>query len=1418
MASNLTTEPFEATGDQSTISTRWTEWIADFDIFLSAAGINDDVRRRDCLLHHGGKGLRKVYRKLNVVPRQAVQAVPANGQQPAIPAVPAETNYDAAKRVLTAHFNPKVNITYNRHIFKSAKQANEETLDEFHTRLTELAGGCNFHNVEEEIKSQIIYKCRSKKLRAEALTNPNWDLQALLEKGTAFELTKIRAQEIEEGGSSVVKKISQKKKPAFKGHDQKQQKVKPKSESQKGDCKFCGGEWHKRLEDCPARRDGVTCKQCKRAGHFARACLNPGTNKSTGSKTPVRKVKVHDSSEDDSSDLDEFANKLTVVNTATTESSDDDSDMEDVVKKTSVDGQVYPTIKLTILNKKIRLVVDSGATTIILNKSDYQKIGSPQLLTTRKRIYAYRSNKPEPILGKFKTNVTEPETKSTIKTTIYVIDDKEEESLLSYGVAIALGVMKMSEQVKDMRIRRVKLEQQPTIGKFSGLKVKLHIDPAVKPVALPHRRVPYHLRKKVEEEINKLEDLDIIEKTSGPTPWVSPIVIVPKKDSEEIRICVDMRLPNTAIKRERHVIPTTEDLLSDISGSKFFSVLDLNQAYHQVELDESSRYITTFSTHIGIYRYKRLFFGVTSAAEIFHNLIRELVSDIPGVVNASDDILIHAPTEKEHDQRIKDVIERLKSKNLTMNIKKKKIKQGKVQFFGLIIGAEGIEMDPRKVSAIQNFTRPQSVTDIRSFLGMTNWCSRFIKNHADLSEPLRRLMVKEEKFKWSKTCEQAFNKMKESLAKVEKLAHFDQHLKTTLIVDASPTGLGGILAQTDQRGKRRVVAYASKALNPTQQRYSQTEREALAIIWGCEHFRMYLLGAHFTVITDHKPLISIFNKPTSSLSARMERWMLRKQPYDFTVTYQPGADNAADYLSRHPEQGGPCKQAEVADEYVRYVSCQSVPKSLSPEEIAAETTKDKDLQEVIKGITTGKWHLSSKFAESFYQIRDELTVSEQGIVLRGVRICIPKLLQNSVINQAHQGHMGITKTKALLRTRVWFPELDKAVEDFIKNCLPCQAALPSKQREPLIMSELPDYPWQQLSLDFFSLPSGEELLVLIDDFSRFPEVEVIPTTSNKYVIPKLDRILSTFGIPEVIRTDNGPPFNGQEFKEYSQRLGFKHRKVTPKWPEANGLVERFMKTLGKVIRTAQIEKKDWKMELNAFLRNYRATPHPAMKKTPHEILMGRELQTLLPDLKRVDGNYKTKMKKYADKRRRTTPHQLAIGDKALVRKEKLILKKAESVYELNPVTIVEVKGSMITAKFENSDRVITRNSSFFKKFPNATEEAESTKLNEGEEEDEYESDLSFEEETTPEPPRNHREPHILVNAEQIIENNQAENEIENEQINQEQQRAAVHQEQPNMQQQVAAENTNQQEHAHRRISSRGNKGQAPDRYQAGSRR
>ncbi|XP_057381569.1 uncharacterized protein K02A2.6-like [Daphnia carinata] len=736
----------------------------------------------------------------------------------------------------------------------------------------------------------------------------------------------------------------------------------------------------------------------------------------------------------------------------------------------------------------------------------------------------------------------------------------------------------MCPEVKVVRVRLIQLQTKNQQGveqplcKYDGL------------------RIPFHLRKKVEDELERLERLDVIEKVSGPTPWVSPVVIVPKKENGEIRLCVGMRLPNKAIMRERHLIPLMEDILADINGSKFFTVLDLKQAYHQLELDEDSRYITTISTHVGVF-------------------------------NVSDDILIHAPTEQEHDNRYAEVIKRLESKQLTINGKKKKLKQSRVKFFALVIGAEGAEVDQQKVSAIENFTRPQSVSEGKSCIGMASYRSRFIKNHADFTEPLRRLTTNEAKtqFVWNEQYENTFQKLKQALGNTRKLAFFDPELKMELIVDASPKGLDGILAQVNNKGERQIIAYASKALDATEKRYSQIEREALAIIWGCDHFQIYLLGSHFTVVTDHKPLVSIFNNPTSALSARLERWVLRRQPFEFTVAYKPGADNAADSLSRHPKNTCLCKQAEVGKEFVRFVSCQALPVALSAAEISKETSKNMDFQLIKKSIITGKWYpLTSDLMKAYHKIRQELTVSENGVILRGTRICVPPSLQKQVLNQAHDGHMGMNKTKALLRTRLWFPRMDEAVAKMVQNCLPCQAAtLTPPKRHPIKMSPLPDYPWQQLSLEFSSLPSGEELMILIDDYSRFPEIEIVPSTASHHVIPKLDKLLSSFGIPEVIRTDNSPPFNGKEFYNFSLQLGFKHRKITPRWPEANGLVERFMKTVAKVIRTAEIECKDWRRELYRFLRNNRATPHPALKKSPYSILMEREPRTLLPDGRRV---------------------------------------------------------------------------------------------------------------------------------------------------------------------------------------------------------
>ena len=339
----------------------------------------------------------------------------------------------------------------------------------------------------------------------------------------------------------------------------------------------------------------------------------------------------------------------------------------------------------------------------------------------------------------------------------------------------------------------------------------------------------------------------------------------------------------------------------------------------------------------------------------------------------------------------------------------------------------------------------------------------------------------------------------------------------------------------------------------------------------------------------------------------------------------------------------------------------------------------------------------------FANIRSELTSVDGKLVLRGNRIVIPDVLQKRVVELAHEGHQGLVKTRSLLRSKVWFPRMDTVVDSIVKTCGPCQVATPRPSREPLQMTQLPSGPWEEVSIDFCEI-AGHYVLVVIDDYSRFPEIEIVHSTAAKAFIPKLDRIFAAYGIPKVVKSDNGPPFSGHEFAQFANYLGFKHRKVTPLWPEANGEVERFMKTFGKVLRTTA----NWKQEMYRFLRNYRATPHYTTGVPPATALFGRPIRIKLPCplvvlcnesydpvlMREKDAHQKLKIKTQAESRRATKECDIQVGDTVLVKQPKR--KKLSTPYHPVPLTVTQKNHSMITA--ENDDRKVTRNSSHFRKF------------------------------------------------------------------------------------------------------------------------
>ena len=332
-----------------------------------------------------------------------------------------------------------------------------------------------------------------------------------------------------------------------------------------------------------------------------------------------------------------------------------------------------------------------------------------------------------------------------------------------------------------------------------------------------------------------------------------------------------------------------------------------------------------------------------------------------------------------------------------------------------------------------------------------------------------------------------------------------------------------------------------------------------------------------------------------------------------------------------------------------------------------------------------------------------------GLVVRGPRIVVPGTLRDKVVKLAHEGHQGVTKTKEYLRTRVWFPGLDKMVEAHIQHCHPCQVVSVSQEREPLRMTPMPSEPWKDVAVDFWGpIHTGEYLLVTVCKQSRWAEVEFVTSTSARAVIPKMDKTFASLGIPVSVSSDNGPPFNSQDFSDLSRYLGFRHERKTPLNPQANAEAEQFMRVLKKLYQISKLTGSNFKQEVYRFLRAYRATPHCTTKIAPADLMYpGRKFRTRLPigviprehnfeELFQKDLEKKMQMKEYADNKRYVKPSDIQVGDSVLVRRE--TINKSTPAYETEPLQVQYRKGSRVVAKRSDGSS-ITRTTAHFKKVP-----------------------------------------------------------------------------------------------------------------------
>ena len=572
-----------------------------------------------------------------------------------------------------------------------------------------------------------------------------------------------------------------------------------------------------------------------------------------------------------------------------------------------------------------------------------------------------------------------------------------------------------------------------------------------------------------------------------------------------------------------------------------------------------------------------------------------------GVLCHIDDIIVFGRNQEEHDIRLQSVLKTIKKAGVTLNKEKCEFNKDRLVFLGHVINEDGISPDPEKTAAVSKMKRPQAVSDLRRFLGMANQLGKFTPNLAELSQPLRELLSSKNAWAWGHSQEEAFKGIKRELTQPATLAVYNAKAPTKISADASAFGLGAVLLQQSTK-EWKPVAYASRALTDTEKRYSQIEKEALAIVWACERFTGYVLGKQIVLETDHKPLVPLLSrKDLASLPPRILQFRLCLARFQYEIMHVPGKLlYTADALSRAPiysvSVGGEEKRMEA---FVAAV-------------ISSLPASDGRLEEYRK------------------EQRADATCSQV------IVYCQEGWPNNDQIKDNVKPYWS--KCRQRIASAVWWPGVYNQLEAFVKACPSClKTAINPK--EPLMQTPLPDRPWQRIAADICEL-KGVRYLVVIDYYSRYIEVKKLSSTKSSEVIASFKAMFAHHGIPSILMCDNGPQLVSKEMKEFAASYGFKQITSSPYYAQSNGLAERAVRTVKALLNDAP--------DPFMALLSYRATPLPWCNLSPAELLMGRRICTDVPvteeqltpdwpyleEFKMLDAKYKETQKANYDRRRR----------------------------------------------------------------------------------------------------------------------------------------------------------------------------------------
>ena len=1149
-----------------------------------------------------------------------------------------KATWEEFKIAIQAFYKPTENLTLKNFQFRALCQESKETFVSFVNRVEKDAKQCNFKCESDQctaetiaIRDQVVIGTISGRIREEALKN-SWSLVDLRKEGMLIESASRGAAEL--SGENPMNKIGK--------YSRKNKTRQNQSNNSPISCYSCGYELPKSVHisehrrQCKART--ATCGSCKRVGHYEKVCKSKSVNEmgetanESGDKVPHTKPMIPDDSLGSipaTYPIDLFRVEL---NTSV--------ELNDVWKHSLDPGSDFK-VQVVINNRMDTILADTGAKVSVCGTKEAEKYGLlGQMYPSHHKIKPYKSE-PISVKGVARCAVTFGST--SIPVEWYIIEGTCQ-PVLSGSAAVQLGVLSFNSKPQVLHPVSMINTTNPTVGhneiqeilasypnNFSGLgklkdyKVSLHIDKSVKPKVDPPRAMPYHIRDRVSKIISEMCENDVIEPhpTKEPAPWVSNAVIEPKNDGS-LRVTLDARNINKAIETSNLPIPRSEDIKAKLGKAKIFSKMDLKSAYWQIELDEESRYMTVFRINDKLYRYKRLIMGVAPAQGELNTALAPLFAHIKDVYLIHDDLIIGSENIEDHNNALRQVMEAIHNSGLTLNPDKCEFGASALKFWGLIISADGISPDPEKVEALKYLTPPCNREDLISFLCMMQSNAEFTPNFSKISAPLREMTKGNSKFKWNPEHQQCFDKIVNEFKENTLLQYFDMNKKTFIFLDAHNTGLGAMLAQGSSIQDAKPVLIASRTTSDAERRYPQIDLEAMAIDFAQRRFRQYLVGSPnpAIVVSDHKPLISIFNGKKRG-SVRSERIKLAHQDVNYELRFQRGKINQADYLSRHAKPmallpKGQQEEASALNNLLYTLHITPIVDHIGISNMATHTKNDPTLSKLValirKGITAiNKDMQLSEEVLKFKSIFSELTVTGNDLLLKGERIVLPASLQLIATELAHKGaHPGQCGLVRRLRSHFYFHGMDKMTKQFVENCRECSLFTSKKTKEPITPHTIPENCWQKVSVDLFGpMPTGRHVVVVQDLKSRYPSAKLVASTAADKVLPAIGEIYETYGFPDIQISDNGPPFNSGHMKKFAEKHDMELQLNTPYHPSSNP-VETFMRSLGKSMKIGKEIGRSETDSLKECIEGYRQTPHIQTKIAPAAMLFRDGMKSKFP--------------------------------------------------------------------------------------------------------------------------------------------------------------------------------------------------------------